>query len=394
MSAVSDQSVQQRAIEEGPEYRSVMIQPASSPNMRRQFSPLEKASNFPVTLDHSRNNSKCESKRPSSFGYRWEQKELPNLSIDYILVRTNVYVKESNAQIIADRICNELKSSSIFVDSKGCDKENSILAETEHGVKLIVSLFGHNDMVVVEVRRQAGCSFHFRDAAKAILRSSKGLRKQQRSMLAKKFCISPMLPKRSQGAYHECIRDDFRIAYNMLHSKKADAHLLALETMGKMTTISDASDVAAKLVLSNYDCTKQLLSLFDLYTKDRSNLESKSCYRSTQCRKILEILANSCEAIGNNELATILSTNDHDLKTRSFVSFLISSLNEASIRPHDAFQAARCLRCLLISKEVERLLVEMSAIDVVASAHSVGVNCHEKLEQESFKLMGQLLNAS
>ena len=123
MSAVSDQSVQQRAIEEGPEYRSVMIQPASSPNMRRQFSPLEKASNFPVALDHSRNNSKCEFKRPSSFGYRWEQKELPNLSIDYILVRTNVYVKESNAQIIADRICNELKSSSIVVDSKGCDKE-------------------------------------------------------------------------------------------------------------------------------------------------------------------------------------------------------------------------------------------------------------------------------
>lgn len=247
-------------------------------------------------------------------------------------------------------------------------------------------------MVVVEVRRQAGCSFHFRDAAKAILRSSKKSSEQQQSLPAKKFLIPPMLPLRSKEAQQECIRDEFRIAHNMLQSQKADAHLLALETMGRMTTISETSNVAAKLVLNNNDCTKQLLALLDLYTKERPSPENESRFRSTQCRKILQVLANACEAISNNDLVTMLSATDHDLKKRSFVTFLVSALSEASTRPHDAFQAARCLRCLLVSKEVETFLVETSAIDAVSTANSVGVSSHQELEQESFKLMGHLQN--
>jgi hypothetical protein len=271
------------------------------------------------------------------------------------------------------------------------NKKNSLLVETQHGIKLLISLFGYNDMTVVEVRRQIGCSIQFRDAAKAILISSKGLGKQQRSVATRKFCIPPTLPRRSLKAHHECIRDDFQIAYTMLQSKKADAHLLALETMGKMTTSSEANDVAAKLVLSNYDCVKQMLFLLDFY-KHRLIPEMKPCYHSsTVCRKILEILANSCEAISKSDLAGIISANDHDLKTRSFLSLLLSSLDEASTRPHDAFQAARCMRSLLISEDVENLLIEMSAIDVISSALSVGLTFHLKLEQESNKLMGQLL---
>lgn len=396
MSELDNQNQKNGATEDGPEYRSVMIQSSASPSMRQSFLPFEKASVSPSIVE-----SKCiskdevESRRPlSASSYRWEQTELPSLPNDYNLVRTNVYVRDSSAQVVADRICNELKSSSITVNAKGCEEKNSLLAETTNGVKLVIALFAHDGMIVVEVRRRTGCSFQFRDAAKSILRSSKGLKKQQqqRPMPSRKFSLPPMLPKRSREAYHDCIRDDFRIALNMLQSEKVDAHLLALETMGKMTTISDSSDVAAKLVLENSDCVKQLLTLLDIYTKDRPNPENESCYRSTQCRRIMEVLANSCEAINNIDLATILSTNQHYLKTRAFLSLLLSSMDDASLRPHDAFHAARCMRRLLVSKEVESLLIEMSAIDVISSARSVGVQCHEQLEQESFKLMGQLQN--
>lgn len=389
---MNDQSQQQRAAEDGPEYRSVMVSSSSSPILKPSFLPLEKVSKSPLVVENSRIvTSNVGSRRPSASSYRWEQKELPNLPIDYNLVRTNMHVKDSSAQVVADRICSELKSSSIVIDSKGCEEKNSLLAETHCGVKLVISLFAHDGMVVVEVRRRTGCSFQFRDAAKSILRSSKALGKQ-RPMTSRKFGLPPTLPKRSREAYHDCIRDDFRIAFNMLQSQKADAHLLALETMGKLTTISDASDVAAKMVLGNRECIKQLLTLLDVYSKGRPNPENEPSYRSTQCRRILEILANSCEEMSNSDLATILSTNDHSLKTRSFLSSLLSSLDEASTRPHDAFQAARCMRRLLISKEVENLLIEMSAIDAISSARSVGVKCHEQLEQESFKLMGQLQN--
>lgn len=392
MSKMNDSNDQQRAVEDVPEYRSVMIQSSAPPSIGRLSPPLGKLSKATTVFHQTHITRKPESKRQSSSVFRWEQNELPALPMDYSLVRTNVYVRDASAQVVADRICNELKNQSIAIDSKGCDQKNSLLVETQDGVKLTISLFGQDGMVVVEVRRQSGCSFQFRDAAKAILRSSKKSGEQQRSLPAKTFCIPPMLPMRSRESQQACIRDDFRIAHNMLQSQKADAHLLALETMGKMTTISGTSDVAAKLVLDNGDCTKQLLALLDLYTNDRPSAENEFRFRSTQCRKILQVLANACEAMSNNDLASMLSTTDHALKQRSFVALLVSCLNEASTRPHDAFQAARCLRCLLVSKEVETLLVEMSAIDAVSSANSVGVSCHQQLEQESFKLMGHLQN--
>lgn len=377
--------------EDGPEYRSVMIQPLAAPAMERLFSPLEKVGKSSVGYgnSYSKSEDKHASSPPSS--YRWGLQKLPELPADYTLVRTNVYVKNSSVQSVVDRITKELRASSFSIDVKGIDNENSLLVETPNGTKLVISLFGQNEMIVVEVRRHSGCSFQFRDAAKSILRASKGL-KQQVPISSRKFSIPLALPKRSIEAQRECIRDDFEISYKMLLSEKVDAHLLALENMGKMTsgTNHGTQDAAAKLVLSNRDCLKRILSLVDIYNKDRSMLGMESCYNSILCRKILQVLANSCEAINKCDLADILSTTNHDLKSRSFLSLLLTSLHEASSRPHDAFQAARCMRCLLVSKEVESLLVEMSVFDAISSAHNVGLTFHQDLERESNQLMGKL----
>jgi len=110
----------------------------------------------------------------------------------------------------------ELRASSFSIDSKGMDNENSLLVETPNGTKLVISLFGQNEMIVVEVRRHSGCSFQFRDAAKSILRASKGLNKQQIPISSRKFSIPLALPKRTIEAQRECIRDDFEISYKML----------------------------------------------------------------------------------------------------------------------------------------------------------------------------------
>lgn len=124
MSEMNDQSQQQRAAEDGPEYRSVMISSSPSPILKPSFLPLEKVSKSPLVVENNRTyTSKVESTRPSSSTYRWEQTELPNLPIDYNLVRTNMYVRDTSAQVVADRICNELKSSSISIDSKGCEEK-------------------------------------------------------------------------------------------------------------------------------------------------------------------------------------------------------------------------------------------------------------------------------
>jgi hypothetical protein len=252
-------------------------------------------------------------------------------------------------------------------------------------------------MVVVEIQRTSGCSFEFRDAAKVLLRSAKtGLYHQQQQKRIvrpiRRFTIPLTLPKRSPDERQKCIKDDFKIAYNMLSSNKSDMQVLALESMEHMTKKScDVKDITAKSILGNCDHLKQLLLLLDTCDTTNTTTDPTSQSSCLLRRMVLTVLANSFEAISTVELAAILSTNDNDLiKTRSFLSSLLSSLQNSSIMPHDAYQAVRCLRYLLISKEVETAMIEMSAIDVILSACSNGCNCHEGLEQESNKLMIQL----
>jgi len=395
MSQKDEKDEKDRIVEEGPEYRSVSIQPEATPGVGPTFVPLKNAKKSTTAFHHSETRRKEEQMVSYPSFYRWEVRNLQELPIDYNLVKTNVYVKDSSAQKVAQRICNALKTLSITVDSNCSEENSSIYAESQHGIKLTISLFVHCGMIVVEVRRQSGCSILFRDVAKNVLRHSKGLgdqQQQQRSLLRRKLSIPSMLTRRSWNVQCECIRDSFRIACTMLHSSKADTHILAIESIGKMTLCSEAKVVAAKLLLGSHDCLKQLLFLLDFYSTDRSSSGMESSYHSILCRKILEALANACEVLNENDLAVILSRNDHDLKTNSFVNLLLSFLREASTRPHEAVHAARCMRYLLISKEVVILLVEMSVMDVITYSRCVGVNVHEALEEESNKLMGQLQN--
>lgn len=245
-------------------------------------------------------------------------------------------------------------------------------------------------MFVVEVRRQIGRSFEFRDVAKAILRASKGLQQGQKSFASRRFSIPATFPKRSREIQHKCIRDDFRVAKTMLQSKKYDAQVLALESIEKMMKSCEAKDVLAKSVIYN-DCLKRLLFLLDTCNDiDRTGTESRNS--SVLPRKILRVIANSCEAIGKSDLEVVLSANDNDLKTKSFLSLLLSTIQGAPSKPHNAFEAVRCLGHLLISEIVESAMVEINAIDVISSARSAGFACHQGLEQESNKLMLRLEN--
>lgn len=399
MSQKDETDEKDRIVEEGPEYRSVSIQPEATPGMGPIFVPLKNAKKSTTALHHSKTRRKEQQMVSYPSFYRWQVQNLQELPIDYNLVKTNVYVEDSSAQKVAQRICNALKTLSITVDPNSSKENSSIYAETQHGIKLAISLFGHCDMIVVEVRRQSGCSILFRDVAKNVLRHSKGLgdqqqQQQKQGLLTRKLSIPSMLTRRPWNVQCECIRDSFRIACTMLHSSKADTHILAIESIGKMIVCSEAKVVAAKLLLSSHDCLKQILFLLDFYTTHRSSSGMESSYHSILCRKILEALADACEVLNENDLAVILSRNDHDLKTNSFVNLLLSFLREASTRPHEAVHAARCMRYLLISKEVVRLLDEMSVMDVITDSRCVGVNVHEALEEESNKLMGQLQNLS
>lgn len=379
--------------EDGPEYRSVAIQPLSSPIMPRPLAPLRKRSSSPMkTSIHACHDTAEELDGPDPLSFRWRVQELPELSPDYTLLRTNVYVKDSSAQLVANRICNVLRASSISIDDLIISEEGNYLeVETRQGTRLSIRLFGDNDMVVVEVRRLMGCTFDFRDASRTILRASKGVQQGERSFPPRRFSIPPTIPKRSRESHHKCINDDFQSAYTMLQSEKCDIQILAIESMEKMMKSCGAQDVVAKLILWNCDCLKRLVSLLESCDgADQSGLESG--HSSILRRNILGVVASSFEAISESDLTEVLSMEGNGLIARPFLSSLLSCVQEAISKPHDAFEAVRCLRYLLTSKDVEAAMMEMSAMDVISSARSAGINCHQGLELESNKLMAQLLN--
>lgn len=206
----------------------------------------------------------------------------------------------------------------------------------------------------------------------------------------KQFTIPSSLPPRPLQVQQECIQNDFHIAYNMLKSDRSDSRLLALDSLEKMTNSCHGVSIAATSVLSS-DCLKHLISLLETHM-DLAVSDLEGSVAPVLRRKILAVVANACAALTPSDLADILSANDHDLKARSFLDILLSFLSNAQGRPHDAYQAARCLQSLLISKEVEEAMTEMSAFEVVSSACNVGCRSHQALEMESRKLMNQLRN--
>ena len=232
-------------------------------------------------------------------------------------------------------------------------------------------------MVVVEVQRTAGCSYSFREACRAVLRSAKGL--QPIEPQKRRYTIPSALPSRTTEILQQCVHDDYQIAYNMLQSGRSDSQELALDSLEHMTRSCEAKDVAAKIVLS-CDCLTQLTTL----------LQAEEGFQSSVLRrKVLAVIANACLALNPVDLAETVSSNE-SLKDRSFVSMLLSALEDATDRPHDAYQAARCLQSLLVCKDVESIMLEMSAVEVVEFARTAGSSSHNALAEEAQKLMTKL----
>jgi hypothetical protein len=84
------------------------------------------------------------------------------------------------------------------------------------------------------------------------------------------------------------------------------------------------------------------------------------------------------------------------IKSRGFVSLLLSVIKDASSNPHDAYQAARCLRYLVtISATKEAvskiLLKKMKAEDFIGDNGEFFAKCHhDGLFLESKRLIEEL----
>jgi hypothetical protein len=268
-------------------------------------------------------------------------------------------------------------------------KQNRLVAESKECVKFAVLLFADQGKIVVEVQRQTGCSFLFHQAAKAILRSAKGIRTP--SPQKRRFTIPGSIPKESPEQQQRCMEEGLEIAFNLLKKDKFDAQLLAMESLEQLTRASGCRAFAANKVL----CDQFLPTLVSLI-KSRESKQAEAVSEMEEKhfaivhRQALTILANSLAAVQESEELLGLLSQSNELCSQSLLSVLVSDLNASCQRPHDACQSALCIQSLVLCEEVKDQLMDLGAASAVSTACCEGACRNAILEKESKKLRFQM----
>lgn len=373
---MSSNDQEREIVEDTPHYRSVMIAgPLSAPPMPRSFASVRPFKTAPQSLKHE---------KPIISGAAvWSVADLPSLPAAYFLERSSVYV-EGDAQEIANRICDCLRKQSIAASCDGDDK-NLLVAETCDCVKFAVRLFADQGKIVVEVQRKCGCSFQFRETARAVLRSAaKG---DTTEAPKRKFTMPSCIPRDTLEQQQQRAESGLEVALQQLCSDRLDSQLIGMESLEQVTRCESRGHVSKKVLEGS--CLEKVLSAAQADATDaRCDIEEQ--HISVMKRRAITVLANALCAISKlNELEVFLE-GCAQLKSESFICNLVETLREASTQPHEATQAARCMQHLMASKDVQSVLIEMSAISVVSDACTTGASRSTLLEQESKKLKMQL----
>jgi len=362
--------------EDVPQYRSVMITgPLSAPPMPRSFASMGPAKMAPRSMQQS--------KPHTSQTTIWNVAELPSMPAAYFLERTNVYVV-GNPQEIADRICDSLRMASIAAQC-GEDDKNLLNAETSDALRFAVRLFADQGKIVVEVQRKSGCSYQFREAARSVLRSAKGLKISAK----KKFSLPSCIPRQSPKDQQQRAEDGFRVALRQLNSNMRDSQLIGMESLEQLTRSEYRSAASLKIF---GECIDKILNAIQLDADDASS-DIEERHFTMMKRRSLTVLANALNSLSQaNELEGLLKAYSH-LTSNVFISTLVDTLADSANSPHEATQAAKCIQELMIDSEVKKQLIEMSTSSIVASACSSGA-CRSVLLEDEAKKLQQHLNSS
>lgn len=259
--------------------------------------------------------------------------------------------------------------------------QNLLVAETHDCVKFAVRLFSDQGKVVVEVQRKCGCSYQFREAARSVLRSAKGMTATPAPK--RSFPFPPSIPKATPEEMEKQVEEGLDLALKQLNSPMADSQIIGMETLEQLTTC-ECRRSAAKAVLEE-PCKQKVLSAAQCLPSENPEV-LYGRHAGVMKRRALAVLANALCALSDaKELEVVLGGNP-ELKSETLVSALLSALRESTTQPHEATQAARCIKHLMIAREVESHLVELSAIEVIHTACRDGACRFSSLERECQEL--------
>eukprot|EP00526_Cylindrotheca_closterium_P018385 CAMPEP_0113642304 /NCGR_PEP_ID=MMETSP0017_2-20120614/22222_1 /TAXON_ID=2856 /ORGANISM="Cylindrotheca closterium" /LENGTH=365 /DNA_ID=CAMNT_0000553717 /DNA_START=18 /DNA_END=1115 /DNA_ORIENTATION=- /assembly_acc=CAM_ASM_000147 len=359
--------------EERPKLRSVAIgAPTTSlPPLSRSFAMPSKLPSRPLHVQAA-------PKQPITASVQWTvDSMLPAISADYMLERTNVYINNSSAQQVADRITECLSCQSLsYKESDEENKKNSLLGERHCGLRFYLNLFADAQdpsTIILEVQRLTGCAFAFKQVCREVCRSAKGLSAAAPPTMKRKFPMPCGLPRASLAEKAMRFEGEVARALEMISSPMLDSQLLGMELLEGVSK----SPIAAPLILKE-DCICKLKDLIASREGDDEVISVPETKRlSLKKRQALTIIAN---ALAHSESVS----EELGLHSEAFVEDVFQCLKQSE-DPHCASQAARCLHSLAASSPATKAFV-FGTLQLPQVLDNLETRHHSLLQQECTKL--------
>lgn len=360
-----------QVIEDKPEFRHVMIkEPAVAPM------PF----GSPIAIKRTP-TLKTFQQPPALTSSGWPLRSLENLPPIYFLDKAHVYV-DDNAEDVAGRIAECLRKESVATFFHR--DENLADAETSDRVQFSIRLWkGNEGNVLVEVQKTAGCSYSYCRSSRAILRAAKGITCVPEE---RKYPVPVCVPKVSPEENQVAAKEDLEVAEQLFGNRRLDSQQLAVENLMLMSK-SDENKSATAMSILNGGCAERLFLLIESYNYENTTDEMDKEHLTITRRYALATLANCLATLeSTGELSSVLE-NSKDLISKKVLTCLVADVAAAAERPHEACQAAHCLRSLLSSSEkLKRMATGLNAYETISQARNIGLCRHAALEDACTKL--------
>mmetsp|Transcript_20626 Transcript_20626/g.30135 ORF Transcript_20626/g.30135 Transcript_20626/m.30135 type:complete len:283 (-) Transcript_20626:140-988(-) len=277
------------------------------------------------------------------------------------------------------------------------------VAETEDHTRFEIRLLKHQtedkkDNLLLEVQRKSGSTITFHWAARSILKSAQGIAVKE--TVPRPLAVSLIPLPLPEGKYREqiAVSKEIENIESLLQKDRLDANVLGMESLRFLTSVHSTTpktaEIVSRLIFHNQegkstigDKVKSILQ--NGYLNDNYECEIK--------RNSDRIMYNHALAVVANSLETIFKTGDVQITesdtwlTEELLPLLLREIKCAQ-RPHDAFQAVKCLNALVgASANFRAYAAKIGALPVVLHIVKNGTCAHQRLRRELEKSCTTLL---
>jgi len=344
-------------------------------------------------------------------------KSLPRVHPLYVLGTTRTTVRGGGSPAdLARRICDVLRELSLDA-VYDCARAKASVNSADR-VEFFIRLFRDDTdvssrSVTVEVQRKRGCTYRFHEYARSVMcaaadgTSSPGTARAA-SVRGRVGTVPAVLPEPvGADAEEYSVERALETAADLMRKDRIDANKMGMESVVLLTK-AESSGVDRALYVSRVlltDDTKEFGELKKIFmnllvgSTDLDESDENDAFESRHNEDMyllaLTAMGNSLSVLATHapgSLRSILNGQSWIGENGKLLSSLVGELGRAETHPHDACEAARCLRAVLMAAPelAQHRAKELGVSEKLMAAQRLGQCRHSMLEQESSAALAQV----